>query len=129
MSEKNDRISKLSKGSRQIYNEIHKRWELDIDSNEVLLVAMESRDEMLRLKEQIESDGYMILDRWNQKKKNPLFSSLRDAKLIFLRSIDMLNLDRDENKNKSLKGINKYFPEIKKDEKGDKNEENKNEIE
>jgi len=87
---------KLSKEAQKLYNVIKDEYGISDEAGLLLLkTSMESFDLMRSAQKQIEKEGLIIRDRFDQLKNHPAVIVLRDSKSAMLQSLKNLNLDFD----------------------------------
>ena len=84
----------LQSSERKLWDSITANYVIDDDAAlELLMTALEARARMRRCREQIDKDGEVVRDKWNQLKAHPLLVAERGARDSYLASLRLLNLD------------------------------------
>lgn len=87
----------LSDAAKSLWTSILKTWRLDDDaSRAVLQTSLEAWDRCQRCRQQIDSKGETVEDRFGQAKPHPLLSAERDARSQFLTGLKQLGLEPPE---------------------------------
>ena len=84
----------LSRESAQFFKKIAEEYSISDEAGiRLLFNASQALDIIEKCKKQIDADGMMVVDRFQQKKAHPLLATMRDANATFLHCLKSLNLD------------------------------------
>lgn len=84
----------LSAEARRWWRRIVTAYDMSDEGGQLLLqTALEAFDRMRRCQAGIRRDGETVLDRFEQKKPNPLLAAERDSRAQMLMALRQLNLD------------------------------------
>lgn len=85
----------LSRATKVWWNEIAKSYDLEEWQYRTLLSACEAWDRGVQAREQIDADGLVQYDRFEQAKPHVLLGVERDCRVGFLRAVRELALEVD----------------------------------
>lgn len=84
----------LSPEAEAWWGRIVEEFEVEDHAGRLLLqTALEAFDEMRKTQAILAKDGFLIEDRFQQKKPHPLIPQLRDSRTAMMRALRALNLD------------------------------------
>ena len=85
----------LSAESKQWFQTIISLYQLDPSGLSILRICAESWDDSQRARATIGKLGATYKDRYGNPRQRPEVKVLNDARLVFLKSLRLLNLDQD----------------------------------
>ena len=83
----------LTREAKALWRKLLAEWDLGDDALLLLRAALESFDRCEQARKLLETEGLVVLDRFQQQKAHPAASIERDSRLQMVRCWRALNLD------------------------------------
>lgn len=82
----------LTAGTKRWIEYIEKTWTIDEHLHDVVVLAGETRDQILKDTKRVQTEGEYYTDRWGCPKPHPALAEIRNNKVVFARLLRELNL-------------------------------------